>query len=64
MPDTPDYLVTARSVNPLSRSLDDAEPRPVRHDLAPFRTDRSPLRTPASFRRAWFEYVRESSDDR
>ncbi len=64
MPDTPNYLVTARAVNPLAQSIDDPEPRPARRDTPPSLLRCSPLRTPASYRRAWFDYVRESGDGR
>ena len=64
MPDTPDYLVTARSVNPLAQFVDSPEPLPVRRDPSPFIVRSSPLRTPVSYRRAWFDYVREAGNDR
>ena len=32
MSNTPDYLVTARAVNALARSIDDPEPRIVRRE--------------------------------
>lgn len=62
-PDTPNYLVTARAVNPLSRHVDDAEPVRDRRDSPAFQARSSELRTPASWRRAWFDYVRESGND-
>ena len=64
MSDTPDYLVTARAVNALARSIDDPEPRKARRERSPHVISCSALRTPASYRRAWFDYVRESGDDR
>ena len=62
--ETPDYLVTARAVNALARSIDDPEPRKVRREPLPHVTSCAPVRTPAAYRRAWFDYVRESGDDR
>ena len=64
MSDTPDYLVTARAVNALARSIDESEPRKVRREPSPHVIGCSPMRTPASYRRAWFDYVLESGDDR
>jgi hypothetical protein len=63
MSDTPAYLVTARAVNPLARCIDDLERGPHRRDLSPFIVRCSELRTPATYRREWFDYVRESGND-
>ena len=63
MPDTPDYLVTARASHPLSRRLDEPEPVPARRTDSAWPLRCSESRTPASWRRAWFDYVRESGND-
>ena len=64
MPDTPTYLVTARAVNPLAQRLDDPEPLPglVATTRRSTSTAAEP-HTPTSYRRAWFDYVRESGHD-
>lgn len=63
MSDTPTYLVTARAASPLARCVDDVEPRAHRRNEPPFAEANPKQRTPASFRREWFAYVRESGND-
>lgn len=63
MNDRPTYLVTARAANPLAKWIEGIEHPAPRRDLPRFVDRESTVRTPASYRREWFDYIRDTGDD-
>jgi len=62
MPNTPIYLVTARPMREFARQIDEFEPLRLRSDRTQLDGAGLVPRTRTSWRRAWFEYLRESGN--